>query len=565
MPVQQHVLVVPLDDDNDGNDFSRARSISSSRFSAVLACNWSNCPHPSNLSTCHHLFSTITFPLILVNGPWITLASRPRNIQRDLSGRFIPSTQSSTTSESSLSSYTLGTPASFGSFSPDLSRSTSPDRPDQPPIYTWPPPPPPPPPPSPIPTPDPGYEMPDSLPKLFWGDVGRSGEDAQDFINSIERTFIGKANATDADKIKLLRLSLKAGAEAHIWFKDLDADTKTSWAALETAFNLKWPEKVAAAKSKDEKKTKLRETLLREGDVGKRITDSDGIEEWAHVAWANRVERLAEAIPDRDGLLIDATRLALPTAVKSLLGSYDTWPEFCDAVRALSRDKLKENVAKEKEIQMLREEIDELKRAKQTPSKPLAAAFRNVNLGQPIPPPRFVTPQPNNPRPPNPFYTAPPNPAPYVNRTPAERWADAVKLALPIHPNTPAGKALYEAQIVEWTSKHGGKGPNEHRPYPLSPGSSPVATGECWGCGSQGHRGSSCPGTHVIPPLERRWRSIASTIKKGLADAPSSTPVNFVNETEWFSREEYDAQVIHDYHQAQAEAQRQGKEEGSST
>ncbi|KAF5384398.1 hypothetical protein D9615_003113 [Tricholomella constricta] len=125
------------------------------------------------------------------------------------------------------------------------------------------------------------------------------------------------------------------------------------------------------------------------------------------------------------------------------------------------------------------------------------------------------------------------------------------------HPNTPAGIALYNDQISKWHTDNGTRGPNETRPYPLSPGSSPVASDECWKCGRTGHVGPSCTQTSA-PGLEVRWRMIATSIKKGaLATAPQ---VNLVGEErQWTSKEEYDASVIAAYI-----ADQQGKEDGPS-
>ncbi|GLB38088.1 hypothetical protein LshimejAT787_0411390 [Lyophyllum shimeji] len=416
--------------------------------------------------------------------------------------------------------------------------------------------------------------MPDENTPLFWGD-GREGENPQDFINTVERKFVGKADS-GADKIDYLRLSLKASSDADAWYRGLDTTITGTWTTLVSAFNTKWPVRVIATKTKEEKTAILAATVLKEEDVGKRIT-VNGVEELSHIAWANKVERLAEAIPDRDGLLISATRKALPIAVRSLLLSYGSWSTFCDAVRALPLERIEENQLEEEKKKRSEAKTDRLLLAatQQTPSKALAATLRNINIGAPIPAPRFNTaPNTNATRPSNttnssPFYSQPPNAGMFPTRTPAQRWADVVSFALIIHPDTPAGRALYEAQVNEWARKHGNRGPNESRPYPLSPGSCPVGSGECWTCGYTGHRGDSCSANRVIPQLERRWRSIASSIKRslnGVTPTTNATPVNFVSGgDQWYSQEEYNAQVIHDYLEAQAAAQEQGKAEGSST
>ncbi|KAG6905709.1 hypothetical protein DXG01_001190 [Tephrocybe rancida] len=153
-------------------------------------------------------------------------------------------------------------------------------------------------------TPPPDVDMPEEKTTLFWGDIGRAGEDPQDFINSVELRFIGKANATDTDRITTFRLSLKTGSDAHAWFKGLDDTTTATWTSLKTAFNLKWPEKVQATKTTEEKTSTLMAAELKSEDVGKRI-NVNGVEEWSHIAWADRVKCLAGVIPDSEGLLIN--------------------------------------------------------------------------------------------------------------------------------------------------------------------------------------------------------------------------------------------------------------------
>ncbi|KAF5386720.1 hypothetical protein D9615_002120 [Tricholomella constricta] len=509
------------------------------------ACT-SDCPSPSAFKvsqrqrTPNNPDKTLS---ISANSPGLILEPRPTIPDRDSRGRFLASTVSSSfSSVSSLSSSpTLHSlPASY-----NASISVAPE-------YTWPPPPPP----SPVYQP-PEYDMPDENLKLFWGD-GRDGEDPQDFINSIERKFIGKS-AADADKILLFTLSLKTGSDAHAWLKSLSALEKSTWTLLQRAFNAKWPERVVAAKTKDEKTALLAAAILKPGDVGKRIT-TNGVDELSHVAWADKVEKLANAIPDRDGLLINTTRQALPSAVRSMLGSYDTWELFCGAVRALPLERIKERQEEEDEKARVKEELEALRRSS---PKGLGAAFRNLTLGTTNTAPRPFQP-PTAPA----AGAAPPNTAPTANpcspQTPqfptrnyADRWADVTRLALPIHPNNPAGIALYEAQINKWHADNGTRGPNETRPYPLSPGSSPVASNECWKCGRVGHVGPSCTQNNA-PNLEIRWRMIAASIKRGALAA--SAQVNLVgDERQWMSKEEYDASVIATYL-----AEQQGKGDGPS-
>ncbi|KAG6843585.1 hypothetical protein H0H87_002953, partial [Tephrocybe sp. NHM501043] len=163
-------------------------------------------------------------------------------------------------------------------------------------------------------------DMPEEKPTLFWGDIGCAGEDPQDFNNSIELCFIGKANTTDTDRIATLKLSLKIGS-------------------LKAAFDLRWLERVIAAKTTEEKMSTLMAAELKSKDVGKRVT-INRVEEWSHIAWADRVEHLTGAILDSERLLINQVRKKLPRAMCDLLGSHSSWTAFCQAVQDLPIERI---------------------------------------------------------------------------------------------------------------------------------------------------------------------------------------------------------------------------------
>ena len=144
-----------------------------------------------------------------------------------------------------------------------------------------------------------------------------------------------------------------------------------------------------------------------------------------------------------------------------------------------------------------------------------------------------------------------------------ERLADVLSKALPLHPKNAEGIALYNAQILLWQSTHGqvGRSPNETRPYPLTPGTVPVASGECWKCGYRTHHPNPCLAPFV-PALETKWRSIAQTICKRAAEAAATPTVNInlvANESN----------VVHTYDGDELaylqQLANQGKGEGSST
>jgi hypothetical protein len=122
--------------------------------------------------------------------------------------------------------------------------------------------------------------------------------------------------------------------------------------------------------------------------------------------------------------------------------------------------------------------------------------------------------------------------------------------------NTSAGQASYNTQIMQWNTQHTRQQVNKTQPYPLSPGTAPAASGECWKCGMLRHMSPSCESSTPIPGLEAQWRSIATSIKHSCPPTAMGS-INYVDKiTPWGSKEEYDQQVIADYLGSQGKEQR---------
>lgn len=191
-----------------------------------------------------------------------------------------------------------------------------------------------------------------------------------------------------------------------------------------------------------------------------------------------------------------------------------------------------------------------------TPSKALGAAFQSINLAQQLQLNQLAQYQPQHAQP------TPCTPAnTYTERPPHERLANVLRKALPLQPNNSEGLVNYNNQISAWQAAYGqsGKGPTETRPYPLTPGTVPVASGECWKCGGRTHH----PGPCLLPPvpaLETKWRSTAQTIRKKGEIAATATNLNLVNiESDEVST--YDTEELAHLHQLID----QGKAGGSLT
>ncbi len=93
-------------------------------------------------------------------------------------------------------------------------------------------------------------------------------------------------------------------------------------------------------------------------------------------------------------------------------------------------------------------------------------------------------------------------------------------------PDDPAGQAQYRNAVTLFYQKFGqGATSGMARPFPLSPGTLPVGSFECWSCGKSGHMRQNCTGPFV-PENEQRFRGIASQPSR---KNTSSQPVRMVS------------------------------------
>ena len=409
-------------------------------------------------------------------------------------------------------------------------------------------------------------DMSESDATLFHGD-GREGENPQDFLNKVERGFDGRV-LSERDKVNRCKLWLKSGSEAKEWFMSLGNDDWSSWSQFVLAFELRWPEEVITRKTMAERQGLLMAELLQESDVGVR-TKIDGTEELRHVRWAQWVRTLALAVPDKSGLLISAVRAQMPTVLKDKVNNtYTTWEAFTSAVCDISLLDIEEAKRKESRLRTIELTL-------QNSTSSLLSSFGRLNLSPPasnsapvVPPPTpksFAHHFPPAPGPPSPNLFLPPaaKTPRAVFRSDAERLVDAHRNRLPHHPATADGLLKYKAQVITWTTGNPSGKPNEYHPYPLTPGTAPVGSGECRKCGMLGHRGDSDPSTNLVPELEMIWRRIAGGIHSRANTAGTAAPVQMVGMADaqvlsWLMSDAYKEAIIAHY------LEQQENDQGSS-
>ncbi|KAF9231407.1 hypothetical protein BU15DRAFT_68359 [Melanogaster broomeanus] len=382
---------------------------------------------------------------------------------------------------------------------------------------------------------------------------------------------------SDRQRIERFGVQCAGGSQAEEWFLTLDATMKASWDDFQDAFLKRWPPPVIE---------RLRAITLDENDIGVLVEGENG-QEWGHVHWATRVFHTAQTLGDVNCLLVDVVLENTPDIMRELIGDmFHTWTDFLTAVSNVSTSQLSRLKAKGTAEKELRDEVAQLKahlqglslqsltRPTQTMNiQPSSPAFRPT-LGPmaymlPTPAPRTApsqsstvplpTPQPTFQTPaPNPFSQAatpmsrsnlfyrfqqPQTPSGPGRVSQVERLCLAAGYTnLPHHPTTEAGRQAYNKQVTDWLAQHGTETvPNTTRPFPLMPGTSPLGSRECFGCGTvtfPGHRSDDCPNPN-LPAQEKWWREIVSGLVnralRGNSLAPPGTPVQYVATTQYQS------------------------------
>ncbi|KIJ66663.1 hypothetical protein HYDPIDRAFT_85952 [Hydnomerulius pinastri MD-312] len=370
--------------------------------------------------------------------------------------------------------------------------------------------------------------MPETVPS-FHGD-GRATENPQEFLKAFSRTIRAAAVSADAEKIEALSDYLAGGSQAEEWYNNLDLKAITTWTALAAEFNKRWAPVARAVKTEAEYQQELMELRLTDAEVATTVTVG-GVEAWSHVVWANKAMRLAiQGKIEKSNSLIWMVRKELPDVIKEQVGSeYTDWDAFTKAVRDADVQRLKDGKSKqekrEQETKALRtdlaQRIQRMENAQRNNVPDITTQLQRLSIAQPaqtVPAPNPRTPaqsttatgqryiiQPRQrqaPRPPNTPLTDAQKEILQRNTT-----------ALPQHPNTDVGHAAHKSQITQWEATHGANTRiNESTPFPLTPGTACVCTGECFRCGTHGHNSRDCTqqigDANRVDPRESAWRAL---------------------------------------------------------
>jgi hypothetical protein len=370
------------------------------------------------------------------------------------------------------------------------------------------------------------------------------------FLHEIKNKIDEHAYATEKQKVSCLRNNIAYESGADEWFSGLAATEKDMYEHLTIAFEKQWLLTTVPKASKAECIQTVRDWMLALKELGKKIEGPGGGQMWSHVKWAMGLASRACDAEDTIGLLLTDVYNALPRPVCKLTHSKarSTYDELATAILNLDVNDLKEAAADFSRD----EETARLAHEPASPTKAIREALATTQLQNQVPYP-VPTPQynvmPNVTIPSNTFSgtsrrgnlfrplrgaqttqyqgagpgtlgigrgfinTQAPTGQPLRDRPMALRHQDLVQYALPHHPKTAEGEVAYRAQVVACNAANPNIKPDEQHPYPLTPGSLPVGSCKCWGCGEQGHpQGAPVCAGAILPLPECDWHRIASYI-----------------------------------------------------
>jgi hypothetical protein len=394
--------------------------------------------------------------------------------------------------------------------------------------------------------------------KLFRGDYS-AGEKPHIWFRRLEGRF--DEDTKLATKLYRFAKGLEPGRPAENWYKNLPLIDKMDWDSFYAEFTARWPLPTIVEPSREELLEKLNQTKITTDDIGAMV-ERDGDHVYTHVAWAEEIRALVDALDDAKGHLIPQIRRNLPLAIRlTLPTNLNTWNTFLAAVTSLSMDRLADQ---RENTETIRDNILQtmgmggqaqfntnnpapkyIPTNNYAPARPTPPLFPRTPFVQTNTTPRQTlphTPQwtprtpatPTNQRFNHPLNTPsgsflsnnstlhpnsifanqrtsmPQTPTPNRAQMTNQDLARKSVAASSNFPNTPEGKANYATALQAWETVYPPAREVDFTtsPYPLTPGTAPLGSRECYTCGIQGHiTREHDPAIPTVNVREQRWRA----------------------------------------------------------
>ncbi|KAJ7226035.1 hypothetical protein GGX14DRAFT_556783 [Mycena pura] len=356
----------------------------------------------------------------------------------------------------------------------------------------------------------------------------------------------------DARKIDAFLDYLVENSPAEKWFKMQQASATPfiTWAALEAAFHIRFPGPEKAERTPQEWERELVAMKLTLGELGSTVKVG-GAEVFAHVHFAMRLLDIAReaGIANTTGGIWQS-RDALPEVIREKIPATQTdWITYTNAIKNVDRVHIREGVAKARKAQDLDRRVAQVE-ARSPPLTPVSKmAVRFGRTGIAVPPGEAIAPLPM--RAPagaaNPFgggggqgnlFTPPA----MTEEGKVHLRRIMVGLGASMLQDDAAGRAEYARRVASWIRVHGtNRVLLERTGYPLSPGTLPPASGECYGCGKLAipwHKRADCPGP-AVPAKESTFCSLCAKYLKE-PRAPAAVNAVLEEETGWMDFVQYE-------------------------
>jgi hypothetical protein len=400
--------------------------------------------------------------------------------------------------------------------------------------------------------------------KLFRGDYS-AGEKPHVWFRRLEAKF--DEETKDSSKFYRFAKNLEPGRPAELWYQKLPPASKTDWEDFYTStFTLRWPLPTIIEPSREELLEKLTQTTLPTEEIGVMM-ERDGDRVYSHVVWAEEIRALVDMLDDTKGHLIPQVRRSLPLAIRlTLPTSLTTWDTFLAAVTSLSMDRLADQ---RENTEVIRDNIlqtigvggqqqqqynfntmtTKLAATNFYPPARPAPAYSSksrttpTNQSTTLPSTPTTTRQTYTPRAPSTptsqrfglpintpsgsflstnstlhpssifsnLKTIPQTPTPNRTQPTSQDLARHAMAASSTFPDTQDGKANYLAALNAWEAVYPPSREVDFTtaPYPLTPGTAPLGSRECYTCGIQGHiTKDHDPNVPAVNLREQHWRAL---------------------------------------------------------